>query len=99
MKEYIDQVMADNLPCEVEKLTQRERYDERVMLGLRTSDGVDATRLREDFGDEAWRHFIREVQRHIDAGNLQQIGESRYVLTSDGIMLSDSVMRDLLWDD
>ena len=99
LKEYIDQVMAGNLPCEVEILSQRERYDERVMLGLRTSDGVDATRLREDFGDEAWRHFIREAQRHIDAGNLRLIGESRYVLTSDGIMLSDSVMRDLLWDD
>lgn len=99
LKEYIDQVMAGNLPCEVEILSQRERYDERVMLGLRTSDGVDTARLRVDFGDEAWRHFIREAQRHIDAGNLRQIGENRYVLTNDGIMLSDSVMRDLLWDD
>ena len=99
LKAYIDQVMAGNLPCEIEKLTQRERYDERVMLGLRTSDGVDTARLRVDFGDEAWRHFIREAQRHIDAGDLRQIGEIRYVLTNDGIMLSDSVMRDLLWDD
>jgi len=25
--------------------------------------------------------------------------DGRYVLTGDGIMLSDSVMRDLMWDD
>ena len=75
-----------------------ECYDERVMLGLRTARGVDAARLREDFGDEAWRHFTCEAQRHINAGHLKQEG-SRYMLTSDGIMLSDSIIRDLMWDE
>lgn len=99
LRRYMSTVMAGKTACEVEQLTQWERYDERVMLGLRTSRGVDAERLREDFGDEAWRHFIREAQRHIDAGNLSRIGEKQYVLTSKGIMLSDSVMRDLMWEE
>ena len=76
-----------------------ERYDERVMLGLRTARGVDAARLHEDFGDKAWMHFLREAQRHIDAGYLRQVENSRYILTNDGIMLSDSVIRDLMWDE
>ena len=95
---YVDKVMSGEAACEVEELTTGERYDERVMLGLRTSSGVDAARLREDFGDEALRHFMREAQPHIDAGHLRRAGD-RYVLTGDGIMLSDSVMRDLLWDE
>lgn len=99
LKAYIGQIMLGKLACEVETLSPRERYDERVMLGLRTSDGVDVARLREEFGDGAYRHFIREAQRHIDAGNLLLKGENRYVLTNEGIMLSDSVMRDLLWED
>lgn len=99
LRRYMSTVMAGKTACEVEQLTQWERYDERVMLGLRTSRGVDAERLREDFGDEAWRHFIREAQRHIDAGNLSRVGEKQYVLTSKGIMLSDSVMRDLMWEE
>ena len=90
--------MSGEAACEVEELTTGERYDERVMLGLRTSSGVDAARLREDFGDETLRHFMREAQPHIDAGHLRRAGD-RYVLTGDGIMLSDSVMRDLLWDE
>ena len=98
LQEYIDKITAGAPACEQEELTQWERYDERVMLGLRTADGVDADRLRQDFGDEAWQHFQREAARHITAGNLRQIGESRYVLTRDGIMLSDSIIRDLMWD-
>ena len=84
--------------CEQEEMTRWERYDERVMLGLRTARGVDAERLREDFGDEAWNHFSREVQRHIEAGNVRLDDGLRYVLTADGILLSDSVIRDLMWD-
>ena len=76
-----------------------ERYDERVMLGLRTARGVDADRLRDDFGLQAWRHFTRESARHISAGNIQLTSDGRYRLTVDGILLSDSVIRDLMWSD
>ena len=54
--------------------------------------------MAEDFGDEAWNHFSREVQRHIEAGNVRLDDGLRYVLTADGILLSDSVIRDLMWD-
>lgn len=99
LRTYTDRLLAGEKVCEEERLTPGERYDERVMLGLRTSRGVDARRLREDFGEEAWRHFTREAQRHIDAGNLRLSAGDVYVLTPDGIMLSDSVMRDLLWEE
>ena len=97
LQQYIATVMAGEMAYELEELTPQERYDERVMLGLRTSRGVDAERLREDFGDKAWQHFTREAQRHIDAGNLHVVDGNCYVLTRDGIMVSDSVMRDLMW--
>ena len=99
LHQYIDKVMADELPCELEELSRSERYDERVMLGLRTARGVDAERLHDDFGDEAWRYFTREAARHLEAGNLRRAEDGRYVLTRDGIMLSDSIIRDLLWDE
>ncbi|MBR5169285.1 MAG: radical SAM family heme chaperone HemW [Muribaculaceae bacterium] len=99
LHEYISSIQAGKMAFVQEKLTQWERYDERVMLGLRTARGVDAERLRQDFGDAAWRHFIDAAQRHIAAGHLKRVGESRYVLTRDGIMLSDSIIRDLMWDD
>lgn len=96
---YIDKISAGKPACEVEEMTLWERYDERVMLGLRTARGVDVARLREDFGERAWQHFTTEAQRHINAGNLKLQDETHYVLTAEGIMLSDSVMRDLMWDE
>ncbi len=99
MHEYISRIASGETACEQEEMTRWERYDERVMLGLRTAAGVDAERLREDFGDAAWTHFSREIQRHLDAGNVRLDGASRYVLTAEGILVSDSVMRDVMWDD
>ena len=99
LRQYMDKVLAGELACELEELSRSERYDERVMLGLRTARGVDAERLRMDFGDVAWRYFIREVARHVEAGNLRVTEGGRYVLTREGIMLSDSIIRDLMWDE
>ena len=99
LRQYMDKVLTGELACELEELSRSERYDERVMLGLRTARGVDAERLRMDFGDEAWRYFIREAARHVEAGNLRVTEDGRYVLTRDGIMLSDSIIRDLMWDE
>ena len=98
LQQYIDTVMAGATACEQEELTRWERYDERVMLGLRTAHGVDADRLRCDFGDEAWTHFTREAKRHIAARHLRVTDDGRYILTRDGIMLSDSIIRDLMWE-
>ena len=96
---YINRIMAGLPASEKEELTLYQRYDERVMLGLRTSLGVSAESLREDFGDIVFYHFVREAKRHVEAGNLKQVDGSRYVLTANGIMLSDSVIRDLMWDE
>jgi len=99
LKAYVDAVAAGSIgSLEVEDLSLWERYDERVMLGLRTSRGVDVQHLCKNFGEEMCRHFVHRARQHIDAGNLQRVGENRYVLTEQGIMLSDSVMRDLMWD-
>ncbi|MBR5672889.1 MAG: radical SAM family heme chaperone HemW [Muribaculaceae bacterium] len=97
LHQYIARIQAGEPACEQEEMTSYERYDERVMLGLRTAAGIDAERLREDYGEEVWSHFLREIQRHLDAGHVRLAGKSRYVLTADGILLSDSVIRDLMW--
>lgn len=95
---YISCIAAGKTACIEEEMTLWERYDERVMLSLRTASGMDVECLRQEFGDELAGHFLHEVQRHIAAGNIRREGDSRYVLTTDGILLSDSVMHDLMWD-
>ena len=98
LRGYLEKIHHGEPACESEEMTWWERYDERVMLGLRTARGVDAKRLGADFGEQALLHFTREAQRHIAKGNLRVANATRYVLTDEGIVLSDSVIRDLMWD-
>jgi len=99
LDQYIGAVKAGKPAFQTEELTLCERYDERVMLSLRTASGVDAEKLQADFGEEAWRHFITVSRGFIDRGLMLVDAQGRYVLTQDGIMLSDSVIRDLMWDE
>ena len=99
LRQYMSKVMTGEVACEQEELTRWERYDERVMLGLRTARGVDANGLRRDFGEQAWQHFVLEARRHVALGNLRVADAGRYILTRAGIMLSDSIIRDLMWDE
>ncbi len=59
---------------------------------------MDAAGLRQDFGDEAWHHFTNEARPHIAARHLRVTDDNYYILTRDGIMLSDAIIRDLLSD-
>ena len=56
-------------------------------------------KLLKDFGEKAWRHFVDVAAKFIDMGLMRVDGGRCYVLTRDGVMLSDSVMRDLMWDE
>ena len=95
---YIKALLTGETVFEEEHLTRWERYDERVMLGLRTSAGVNAGRLKATFGEEAWLHFVTEAQPHLKACNLRLVDDDRYILTDKGIMLSDAIIRDLMWE-
>lgn len=99
LDQYIGAVKAGKPAFQTEELTLCERYDERVMLSLRTASGVDAEKLQADFGEEAWRHFSTVSRGFIDRGLMLVDAQGRYVLTQEGIMLSDSVIRDLMWDE
>ena len=80
---------------EEEHLSQEERYDERVMLSLRTSEGLSLPRLAQDFGPELQAHCLRQAQPHLAKGTLKQTGEA-LCLTRSGLFVSDAIITDLL---
>ena len=97
IKQYVAAVSERGTAAVAEQLQQWEHYDEEVMLRLRTSDGLDASRLERKFGAEAARQFRHKAQRHIAQGLLQCQADT-YSLTESGIMMADAVIRDLMWD-
>lgn len=98
LKKYLDALGEGKLCVEVEKITKTERYDEYVMLRLRTADGIDADELMHRFGEEYYQFFIEKAKPLVSEGSL--INENgRYHIPENHIMISDNITCDLLWDD
>jgi oxygen-independent coproporphyrinogen III oxidase len=83
--EYARRLEAGESPiASVEKLTSNMQRTERIALGLRTSEGIAKELINErDLGDL------------ISTGLLMQ-DDGRFVLTSRGKLLADSIAEDLL---
>lgn len=98
LKKYLDALGEGKLFVEVENITQAEKYDEYVMLRLRTADGIDADELMHRFGEEYYQFFIEKAKPLVSEGTL--INENgRYYIPENHIMISDNITCDLLWDD
>lgn len=91
---YISSISKGILPSDVEVLTKIDRYNERIMTGLRTMWGVSFKQIEKDFGEDYLvylknrsKSFIREGLLVIDAGAL--------IATSKGKFLVDGIASDL----
>ena len=82
--EYIAQAMSHQLRPEQEVISAEERHMEQVMLGLRTSKGVQCTAVNMD-----------KAQAYIAEGYLRLSGE-QVVATTQGYHILNRIIEDLL---
>ncbi len=80
---------------EVEVLSRTELYDERVMLSLRTRQGLDLEQLQRDFGLAMRQHCERMAVPYVERGMLQKKGE-HLVLARKALFVSDDIITHLL---
>ena len=97
LNNYIATPQDEDVPHEVEHLTTDERYDERIITELRTAQGIDLTKLQADFGDSYHTYCLRCATPYINRGQLIHTTDNRLHLTPKSILISDAVMRDLLY--
>ena len=91
IRQYIKAIEQGKIPCEQELLDDDTRYNDRVTVALRTSDGLDLTTL----SPRHRRYCLSEAQRYLDDG-LLQLTDNRLVLTRRGLFVSDMVMSALV---
>ncbi len=89
--QYIAAIEQGEIPSEQELLDEDTRYNDRITVALRTSDGLDLSTLSERHRS----YCLKEAQRFISDGLLQQ-KNNRLVLTRKGLFVSDMVMSELM---
>ena len=98
LTDYIATPQENDVPHEVEHLTTEERYDERIITELRTTRGINLAQLLADFGAQYHTHCLRCATPYINRGQLIHTDDNRLHLTPESLLISDAVMRDLLYE-
>lgn len=92
---YINKVEKGELPFTAELLTLDEKYNDMVMLSLRTKEGIDLDKMSLELGEEARDFCVEQSRQYIRSGLMVAEGNSLR-LSRDGLYVSDMVMSELM---
>jgi oxygen-independent coproporphyrinogen-3 oxidase len=80
--------------AEEEVLTTNNRINEYIMTSLRTIEGMDTRRIRDQFGDEHARALDDRIARYKNSGKLV-LEDGVIRLTNEGKLFADGIAADL----
>lgn len=93
VKTYMDNIFKNDCFYESENLSEKDRYNEFIMLGLRTTKGLFLKKLQENFNENFYTNFIQ---------SLKQINSKFYTIENgflklnlDGMFVSDYIIQNL----
>ena len=84
-----------DVPHTLEKLSADECYDELICTRLRTCEGLSL----QEVPASRRSALLRMARPHIDGGRLELDADNHLRLTASGIVVSDDVMSDLMWEE
>jgi putative oxygen-independent coproporphyrinogen III oxidase len=94
VRQYIAAIRAGRRPAESEVIDDNTHYDEQVMTALRTCEGLRLDGLSSRRRD----YLLRCAQPYMERGLLAQ-DDGWLHLTRSGILISNTIMSDLMWDE
>lgn len=99
--QYIREINEGKIPQEKEILTASQRWNENIMIHLRTIEGLDTEKMKQQFAsvnDASPEIWIKELQKsalpHLQSGRLIK-EDSRYYLSKEGKLFADGIAADL----
>jgi len=94
---YADQISQNDRYYEEEQLTPVQKYNEFVMVSLRTMWGCDLSKIRDLFGEEVASRFIQLARQYLINGMLV-VKDGVYFLTDEGKLFADGIASDLFME-
>ena len=84
---YIHNIQMGTLQREQEILTEKDLYNEKIMLGLRTSNGIDSRKIRADYAT------ILDFTRN---NLLKETSSGQIIATQKGIHILNRIIEQLI---
>ena len=95
--QYITQIKENDRFFESEELTMSQRYNEYVMVSLRTMWGCDVRKIRNEFGPETEVRFLSLVSRFLESGEMIE-KDGVYYVTDEGKLFADGIASELFME-
>jgi oxygen-independent coproporphyrinogen-3 oxidase len=94
-EQYIQAINDGKVFYEKEILTENDKFNEYIMLTLRTSKGIDLQFIDNEFGEQYLHYLLQNVKKFIEQQLLINTG-STLRLTEQGINISNIIISDLM---
>jgi len=91
---YINNIKLNKLPVRREKLSKNDKFNEYIMIGLRTIWGVSSKRVLNEFGKDYLSLIKEKSKKHIKSSNLFWDGEILRI-SNKAKFLTDGIASDL----
>ena len=91
INKYIESISHDTVPFTFESIDANTHYNDIVTTELRTSEGIDLSRL----ADKYVQYIVKQATRHV-ADKTVDINDGHLKLTREGLYISDMIMSDLM---
>jgi oxygen-independent coproporphyrinogen-3 oxidase len=92
--QYIDLINRNEPFFELEELTRVQKYNEYVMVSLRTMWGCDLKTIAKQFGEKPVDHFSKLASRYLQSGEMIE-RSGIYYLTDEGKLFADGIAANL----
>jgi oxygen-independent coproporphyrinogen-3 oxidase len=93
-KLYIKSIKENKLLFDEEKLSLKDRFNEIVMTGLRTSSGISLKTIREKIGDRYADFLEKTSEKRVKSNDLYWDADSLHV-SKKSKFISDGIASDL----
>jgi len=91
---YLKAIGEGKIPMEVEELSKKDRYNEYVMMGLRTIWGLPLDSIASEFGEMYHKYLLLQAEKYLQQG-LLHIDNGTLLATKKGKFLIDGIAADL----
>lgn len=95
---YIQAINENKLPQEIEVLNEVEKFNEMIMIGLRTIYGIDLNRINSEFSQPLVNSF-HEVLNQLINENLVEKKENKIILKPQAKFFADGIASRLFYID
>ncbi len=90
---YIQSISENKVPSEKEILTTEQKFNEYMMIGLRTSTGISLEKVKAEFGGNFLNTLLTEAKTYLDSGKII-LKKNHFILTNTGKLIADRISSD-----